>query len=250
LGILSICLALAAVPLGAAQAPGTNPGEPVSLYLTVEEGDKLVRGLSAGNFRLRQEGVAVPFSLEAPETPVSIALLVEDSRQAYYYFWDDLQFAFQGFLDNAPEGNWYAVASFDRELHIKQDFTKQMGPVRKALAGIGRGLWDESNTYDAVYEMLDKMSRLPGRKALIVLGSGIESFSGHTLDDVQEKAEEVNVTVYGVALGSVFRGQYEPYLGTGGRMNLLQARAFLQMLADKTGGEACSPTSRGLTRTS
>ncbi|HOL71044.1 MAG TPA: VWA domain-containing protein [Bryobacteraceae bacterium] len=234
---------MAAAPqLGAHQL---TPGEPVSLYLTVEQGDKLVRGLGPQNFRLREDGEAVPFRLEQPETPVSIALLVEDSRAAGYYYWDDLRAALDGFLSNAPAGNWYALGSFANELEINQDFTQEIPKLRNAFAALGYGAWNESNTYDAVYEMLDKLGRLPGRKALIFIGSGIDTFSGRTLDDVQKKAEQVNVTVYAVALGSLFRGRLDPYLGTEARMDLLQARAFLQMLADKTGGEAWFPNLEG-----
>lgn len=240
---LAACLALVAVaPQLGAQL---RPGEPVSLYLTVEQGDKLIRGLGQGNFRLRQDGQAVPFRLVQPESPISIGVLVEDSRGAGYYYWNDLQAALQGFLNNAPDGNWYAVASFAHEMRVNQDFTKELGLIRNAFASLGYGVWDESDAYDAIYEMLDKMGRLPGRKVLIFVGSGIDSFSAHTLDDVQKKAEEANVAVYSVALGSAFRGQYEPYLGTEARMNLLQARAFLQMLADKTGGEAWFPNLEG-----
>ncbi len=215
------------------------------LYLTVEQGDKLVRGLGPGNFTLRQDDQAVPFRLAQPETPISVGLLVEDSRTAGYYYWNDLQASLQGFLNNAPDGNWYALASFAHEMRVNQDFTKELGLLRNAFANLGYGVWDESDTYDAGHEMLDNMGRLPGRKVLILVGSGIDSFSAHTLDDVQKKAEEVNVTVYSVALGSAFRGQYESYLGTEGRMNLLQARAFLQMLTDKTGGEAWFPNLEG-----
>ncbi len=76
---------------------------------------------------------------------------------------------------------------------------------------------------------------------LIVIGSGFDSFSSYTLGDVQKKIESANVLVYGVGAGSMLRGQYEPYLGSSARMDLLQAEAFLKMLADKSGGQAWFP---------
>jgi hypothetical protein len=102
-------------------------------------------------------------------------------------------------------------------------------------------MWSEIDTYDAVYEMLDKMGRLPGRPILIVVGLGLDTFSEHDLGQVQRRAETENVTIFAAGLGSSFRGVYDPYLDSSARMNLMQAQAFFQMLAGKTGGFAWFP---------
>ena len=66
-------------------------------------------------------------------------------------------------------------------------------------------------------------------------------FSGHTLEDVKKKLEAVNVTVFVAGAGSAFRGALEGYLSDSDRLSLMQSRAFLQMLADTSGGEAWFP---------
>ena len=119
------------------------------------------------------------------------------------------------------------------------------GRIGDTFSTLGPPTWDEADTYDAVYKMLDIMGRLPDRRVLILIGSGLDSLSAHTLEDVEKKAESVNVTIYCVAAGSAYRGMYEPYLGTMARMNLLEGRAFLQMLADKSGGQAWFPNEEG-----
>jgi hypothetical protein len=63
----------------------------------------------------------------------------------------------------------------------------------------------------------------------------------HDLGQVQRKAETENVIIFAAGLGSVFRGVYDPYLDASAPMNLMQAQAFLQMLARKTGGFAWFP---------
>jgi hypothetical protein len=73
-------------------------------------------------------------------------------------------------------------------------------------------MWSEIDTYHAVYEMLDKMGRLPGRSILIVVGSGLDTFSEHGLGQVQRKAETENVTIFAAGLGSLFRGLAFAYL--------------------------------------
>ena len=114
----------------------------------------------------------------------------------------------QAFMDKALDGNWYSLATFSHDLRVNVDFIKEKARLTQAYAQLGPPTWNETDTYDAVFSMLDKMSRLPGRRVLIVAGSGLDSFSGHTLDDVEKKLESADVTVYAVGLGSVLRGAY------------------------------------------
>lgn len=214
--------------------------ETVSIYFNVEKDGNLVTGLTQGNFRLYEDGNAVPFRLAPLEEPASIALLVEYSRSSGYFL-DDIDAAMSGFLKHAPDGHWYALATFAHDLQVHADFTNQIGQLREAYSQIGIPLWTEIDTYDAVYEMLDKMGRLPGRRILIVVGSGLDTFSEHNLDYVKKKLESENITVFIAGVGSAFRGAYDAYLDASSRMRLLQAQAFLRMLADKSGGFAWFP---------
>ncbi len=220
--------------------PIQPPAEPVSLYLNVETDKGLVTGLTQGNFRLYLDGKPQPFRLEKPEEPASIALLVEYSASSGYFL-DDLNASMQGFLKHAPEGHWYALATFSHELEIHTDFTKQIGEITAAYSQLGLPTWNEIDTYDAVYDMLDKMGRLPGRRILVFVGCGLDTFSERSLDQVREKAESENITIFAAGLGSLFRGSYDPYLDASARMRLMQAQAFLQMLAKKSGGFAWFP---------
>jgi VWFA-related protein len=214
--------------------------ETVSLYLNVEKSGGLITGLDPRNFRLYADGRPAPFRLEKPEEPASIALLVEYSRSSGYYI-EDLDAAMRGFLKNASGGNWYALATYSQGLTINADFTRMTGEIVDAYSGLGPPTWNEINTCDAVHEMLDKMGRLPGRRVLIVVGSGIDTFSEHTLDDVKKKIEATDVVVFAAGAGAQFRGAYEAYPGEGVRMSLLQAQSFLRMPADSSGGFAWFP---------
>ena len=237
---VALVLAAAAWPIGARTGSIEPGGESVSLYLNVERNGALITGLTQGHFRLYQDGKPQPFRLERPEEPASIALLVEYSGSSAYFL-DDLNAALEGFLKHAPQGHWYALATFSHTLEVHTDFTKQIGEVTTAYSQLGTPTWSEIDTYDAVWEMLDKMARLPGRRILILVGSGLDTFSEHNLNQVQKKAEAENVTIFAAGLGSLFRGTYDAYMDDSARMSLLQAQAFLQMLVGKTGGFAWFP---------
>lgn len=234
-----VCCALTAVVLCSAAAWSQTLGQR-SLYFTVEEGDKLIGGLTEKNFRLYEDGRPVPFRLAEPESPILVTLLVEYSQASGLYL-NDIETALREFMDAAPEGNWYSLATFSQELQIHIDFTKMKGEILAGYGGLGQPFWGEVNTYDAVFDTLEKLELLPGRKVLILIGSGLNTLSSRTLGDLQKKMEAVNVTVFALGAGSLLRGQYDPYLGSAARMELLQAEAFLNMLAKKSGGQAFFP---------
>jgi VWFA-related protein len=244
---IGLCLPAAAAVLITLLLPApvaSQEEKPVSIYVTVEQDGNLIEGLTAQNFRLSEDGKSQPFRLEKPEFPASIALLLEDSQSSWSYS-DDIEGAIEGFLAKAKEGNWYALATFAHQLNVLVDFTKQIGRLREAFQELGYSQWNETDTYDAIYQMLDKMSLLPGRRVLIVIGSGFDSFSRHSFDDVQKKLQSSNVTVFCVGLGTMLRGQYEPYLSDSERMDLLMSQNFLRMLADESGGDSWFPDEMG-----
>lgn len=214
--------------------------QPVSVYVTVTKEDKLISGLSESNFRLYEDGKPVEFKLEEPEKPVTIALLAEFSQSSAAYF-NDVEASIRGFMNAAPEGNWYALATFAQKLEVNVDFTKLHGKIAEAFGSLGRPMSAEINTYDAVYDMLEAMRRHPGRAVLIVIGSGLNSFSTQNLNAVRKQVRASNITIFGVGTGSAFRGRYANYLSSHHRMTLLQAQNFLRTLADESGGESWFP---------
>ncbi|MGC8758910.1 MAG: hypothetical protein ACP5UT_01080 [Bryobacteraceae bacterium] len=223
----------------AAGAPGQGLGQR-SLYFTVEDGEKLITGLKEQNFRLYEDGQPVSFRLAEPETPVAVTILVEYSQASGLYL-NDIVTAFRELIDAAPEGNWYSLATYSQELQIHQDFTRLKGEVRSAFDGLGQPFWGEVNTYDAVYEILEKLEFLDRRKVIVLIGSGLNTLSRHTMGDVEKKAEAASLNIFVMGAGTLLRGQYDAYLDSMSRMTLLQSEAFLNMLAKKTGGQAFFP---------
>lgn len=224
----------------AEEPPAGAKAETVSLYLNVEKNGQLISGLLPGNFRLSEDGHSREFRLEKPEEPASIAFLIEYSASSSYFL-EDISYALNGFEAHGIEGHWYALATYANTPEIHTDFTKQRGEIIQTFAGLGPPILNEINTYDAIYDMLDKLGRLPGRRILVVIGTGIDTFSQHSLEDVKKKIETDNVTVFAAGIGSMLRGIYDPYMTSSGQMQLTQAQAFLQMLASKSGGFAWFP---------
>jgi VWFA-related protein len=211
-----------------------------AIYANVEQGGKPVAGLGPANFRVFLDGRGRQFSLEPPEIPASIVLLVEYSQRSRLYM-NDIDYAIESFLEHAPDGNWYALVTFDRNTDIVVDFTKEKNRIASAFFDLPEPQWNEINTYDAISEILDATSRLPGRRVIIFIGSGFDTFSGRSFGDVERRLESSDVIVYSLGAGSALRTRYDPYAGMPLELDLLQARGFLSMLAGKSGGEAWFP---------
>jgi hypothetical protein len=136
----------------------------------------------------------------------------------------------------------YAFATFDGELKVDCDLTNQIGMVKKRFLKLPAPMTNDVRTYDAIYGMLDEVGRLPGRRVLFIVGSGVDTSSAqYSIDDVRKKIEAENVTVFAAGLSSVLGTRLGPYLESGGRLPLIQAEGFLSMLADKSGGTAWFP---------
>src|SRR5690242_17645818 len=125
--LIALAVVLCALAPAGARLKEPEP-ETISLYVNVEKGGGLITGLGQQNFRLYADGRPTPFRLEKPEEPASIALLVEYSRSSGYYI-EDLDAAVRGFLKNASEGNWYALATYSQGLTINADFTQMTGEI-------------------------------------------------------------------------------------------------------------------------
>lgn len=60
----------------------------------------------------------------------------------------------------------------------------------------------EANLYDAIAATLSRLRPLPGRKALVLVSSGIDTFSKLTYEDLLQSARNSGVPIYVVGLGS------------------------------------------------
>ncbi len=239
-GVVGAALAVLLLLIAAGPQPAP-PTRSVPLYVSVEDDGRLIQGLTAAQFRVYEDNVARPFRVEPAEAPASIVLLVENSDTARRLFADEIRSGVEGFAAAAPETHWYALASFAHTVNVDLDFTRLPGRLTTALGDLALTTWNESDVRDAVYEMLDRMDRLGGRRVLIVLASGIDSTSHHSRGDLQRKLETTDVVVFAVGLGAELRGLYEPYWDEPVHDAVVEGEMFLRSLATTSGGGAVFP---------
>jgi VWFA-related protein len=231
---IAAVLFLVLLPVGVSAA---NDAATASVYVNVEQDGKPVSGLGAGNFRVFIDGRGREFTLESAESPACIVLLVEHGARSVV---QEVRNTVSRFVESAPYGHWYALVAFDREIQIVQDFTKDKKAITAAFAALPRSQWPDVGTNDALVSTLDIMSRMSGRRVIVFVGSGLDAFSRHTFGDVEDRLESTDVEIFslGTSLSQGAALSDAPSLLPD--LDRLQARTFLTMLAEKSGGKSWS----------
>jgi VWFA-related protein len=134
------------------------------------------------------------------------------------------------FTKTLKNEDWAALILFDKHLHIAQDFTQDKSAVQEVLSKVDLPLSREINLFDALNETLDRLQQVEGRKYIVLMASGQDTFSKAVLDDVLKRIETAKDTViYAIDTG---RGQHH-----------LQADNQMSVFARMTGGRVFFPIS-------
>jgi Ca-activated chloride channel family protein len=142
------------------------------------------------------------------------------------------------FLDAIPRARDLLLIFFDRDIRVSRYSSEnQQGIFERILETKGEGF---TALYDAVAVYLSRVAETPGRKVLVLFTDGDDTTSQVPPDEVQRLVRSSDATVYPVA----FPGERRQ-----GSPDALRARAFLNSLADLSGGRVFQPTaSRELAR--
>jgi hypothetical protein len=108
-----------------------------------------------------------------------------------------------------------------------------------ALNSLPKPKFSEANFCDAAVAVLDRLTSVSSRRALLVISTGIDTFSRATFDDVLKKAEAANTPVYVIGLGDVARQAIlDVSRGPLARVDWKECARQLETLARTSGGRA------------
>jgi VWFA-related protein len=218
----------------------------VSLDVNVilDKTHQFVPGLRPANFLVMEDGVEQEVqSVRVVQTPITAVMLLEFAANNYNLIYD-MRNAAIGFFRSIRKNDYVAVITYDLKTHILTDFTNNPEIVAESLRTLTIPMFSDTNMFDALYETLDRTSRIEGRKYIILIGSGRDTFSKLTWDKMMKKIEATpNITIFTIATGGFMQ---EMSNGGGIRgMNVLQAQNQLQTIARMTGGMYFDPIFQG-----
>lgn len=213
--------------------------------LVADEDGNVLAGLEKENFRILDEGKPQVITAFGPtDDPITIVMVLEYSGLAYNYFAYKTAYWSSNFLNHLDTKDWVALITYDMKPTIQVDFTRNKVEVQDALNRLSFPGFSEANLFDALIDTLDKLERVPGKKAILLITTGMNTLSSATLDDTIEKVKKSNVTVFciGVAESEYMMAEAR---SVGAALTYLQAKNQLQTFADLTGGLAWFPRFEG-----
>jgi VWFA-related protein len=201
------------------------------------------------HFKIYEDGVPQQVqSVTMSKAPITAVLLVEFASTNYNFMYDALNASYT-FASSLQSQDWIAVEEFDMKTRILLDFTQDKQAVFGALNKLQIPGFSETNIFDAMYDTLDRLDRVPGHKELVVIASGRDTLSKITLDTILKKVKATpNVTIYTICTGEAFLEMMDVASGMNGsmrRMEYLQARNQMGAFARMTGGRSYSPRLMG-----
>jgi len=228
----------------------------VTLHLQVRTRDgQFIPGLEKEQFLVLEDDVAQSIQSFGPSQGGYTAVLLVEfaatpafqlSRRQFLY---DALRASYAFTDQMQKDDFVAVIAYDVKPSILVDFTHDKEEVLSALNSLRIPAYSEINLFDALFDTLDRLERVDGRKEIIVIGSGLDTFSKVDYDKLLKKIQiSRNVTIYTISTGFLWRQFLESQPSTGASMmtmDYLQADNQMATFAKLTGGQWFSPRFQG-----
>jgi VWFA-related protein len=178
------------------------------------------------------------------EAPMTVALVVEFSarfQNMYTQTWYQTLTAAYGFVQSLKPDDYVAVIAYDIRPEILSDFSVDRADAQEALSRLRIPAFSEANLFDSIVFTAERMQDIEGRKAIVVLSSGIDTFSKLTFDKTRRALQEDGVPIYAISLMQALRIQAEGSMGEIQRMDFLQADNQLRTFSKETGGLAFFP---------
>jgi VWFA-related protein len=240
---------------------------------------QIVTDLKKPNFALFADGVQQTITnFSTPEAPITVAMVVEYSKWSeifglygnrgyepgtYEVIRPTAMFLSQ-FIK--PPDDYVSVIAFDIRPTPLTDFTNDPGRLQQVISLLLRNqpAFRETNLFDALKFVLQGgrgdavvlensesekadyagLASVQGRRrAVILIASGIDTFSKINYGDARKVLQNSGVPVYIIGTANMFKKLYgdqlpatDSLLGMPGRMSWLQADNTLQTFAKETGG--------------
>src|SRR5690242_2610292 len=240
---------------------------------------QIVTGLKKGNFAIFADGQQQTISnFSTPDAPITVALVVEYSKWGelfglygnrgyepgtYEVIRPTAMFLSQ-FIK--PPDDYASVIAFDIRPTPLTDFTNDPARLSQVVTLLLRNspAFRETNLFDALKFVMvggradsvvleeDKSDKsdyagitaIQGRRrAVILIASGIDTFSKINYGDARKILQNAGIPVYIIGTANLFKKKYgdqlgatDALLGQPGRMTFLQADNTLTTFAKETGG--------------
>lgn len=197
-------------PLDQDEKPITTFIRRVRLPITVvDKKGQFVPGLTQRDFIVLEDKVQQQietFSDDLGEAlPLWVAVLMDTSPSTAGKLKFEQESA-MNFIQTVvrPRRDRVLFATFDHEVNLRQDFTDKLDLLDKAVFNVKK-TGNQTALFDAVWQFCnEKMRSAPGRRVLVVITDGEDTYSRADLRDAIDIAQRTETTVFAISTKAGF----------------------------------------------
>ncbi|HMV87834.1 MAG TPA: VWA domain-containing protein [Blastocatellia bacterium] len=167
----------------------------LEVAVTDRDGKRSNTGLRAEDFVIYEDGVRQKVaSFQTADVPFNLVLLMDTSGSTR----DDvglMRRAALRFLDELRPQDRLAVVQFNKQVELLKDLTASHAKIEEALSLLKPGTG--TSFYDALQLTVDDVfGKVEGRKAIIALTDGVDSYGYQTYEEILPVLEKNNISLY------------------------------------------------------
>lgn len=185
-----------------------------------------VRGLTVENFTVTEQrpddpdpipvAVAVE-EIDAGESAISVVLVFDTSGSMGTQLMADARDAAISFVGNLQPGDKVAIVEFNSSVNVVIELTADLQAVVDAIETLSSG--GTTAMFNGIHEGTSLLVGEERSRCVIVFTDGADNASSHSMDDVIDHANSLEVPVFTIALGAG-----------------IQQQDILEEIANSTGG--------------
>jgi Ca-activated chloride channel homolog len=205
-------------------------------------------GIPKEKFRVLEDNVPQQVSTFSVggDAPMTVAMVIEFSNLFQQYWsetWYQTLTASYGFLQTLKPEDYVAIVAYDLKPEILSDFSTDKMKAQEAMQRLRMAGFSEANLFDALTDTAQRMSAIEGRKSIVLISSGMDTFSKLTFDKTRKILQEAGVPIYAIGLMQALREYYDArgMMGSIARLDFLQADNQLRTFTKETGGQVFLP---------
>jgi VWFA-related protein len=202
----------------------------------------LVPNLRPQNFAVYENGVRQPdVTANVVHAPITLAVLIEGGgryQAVNRILGTEVPYLIRPLADALLREDKVGTFAYTDSVRTLADFPQAHQALDSVVTGIPARGFSEANLFDALTTVLDRMHTAEGRKAILLISTGLDTFSHATIDQVVTDAQRSGTPIYCVGLGGVVERSIIGSTGPIAKINWTQTREQLKTLARSSGGRA------------
>ena len=226
------------------------PTRTVTIKFHVEDPNGyFLPNLRRENFVVYEDGVRQKnVTVEIEHAPLSVALLMEFGGRYHELnkaLGLEVPMIGRELLEVVGRDDKVSILKYDAKLKTLADFEQGHELLDDVFNKLSMPTFSEVNLFDALLETLNRTRNVNGRKAIILVSSGIDTFSKTNYQLVLEAARASATPIYTIGLVHLMQRESAVYGTTApfARIDWPAAEKQLENLAKASGGRAYVPQS-------